>query len=69
MHKTILTSAALLLFCSAAMAQSTDTKSPATTGPAAQSDNMSKGEMNKGTAGKKKMTKSEKIRKSHARMY
>ena len=67
MHKTILTSAALVLFCSAAMAQSTDTKSPATT--AAQSDNMSKGDMTKDKMSKKKMTKSEKIRKSHARMY
>jgi hypothetical protein len=43
MRKTILTAAALLLFSSPLMAQSKETKSPATTGPAAQSDNMTKG--------------------------
>jgi|ERR1700687_1703832 hypothetical protein len=37
MRNTILTAAALVLFSSAVMAQSTDTKSPPTTGPAAQS--------------------------------
>lgn len=44
MRKTILTAAALVLFSSAVMAQSTETKEPSTTGPAAQSgDNMAKG--------------------------
>jgi hypothetical protein len=47
MRKTILTAAALVLFSSAGMAQSTDTKGPATTGPAAQSNSMSKGDMSK----------------------
>jgi hypothetical protein len=38
MRKTILTATALVLYSSAVMAQSTDSKSPASTGPAAQSD-------------------------------
>jgi hypothetical protein len=59
MRMTIITAAVLFLFSSAAMAQSTDTKGPSTTGPAAQSgDNMAKGDMSK-----KKMTntKSQKL--------
>jgi hypothetical protein len=47
MRKAILTATALVLYSSAVMAQSTDTKSPASTGPAAQSDSMSKGDMSK----------------------
>jgi len=49
MRKTLLTAAALVVFSSAVMAQSTDTKAPTTTGPAAQSDNMTKGDMSKDT--------------------
>ena len=40
MLKIMLTAATVMLFSSAVMAQSTDTKAPAATGPAAQSDNM-----------------------------
>ena len=58
MRTTILIAAALVLFSSAGMAQSTDTKGPATTGPAAQSDSMSKGDMSKDKMSKKKMVKS-----------
>jgi hypothetical protein len=47
MHTTIITAAALVLFSSPLMAQSKETKSPAATGPAAQSDNMTKGGMSK----------------------
>jgi hypothetical protein len=65
MHKTILTAAALALFSSAAMAQSTDTKGPATTGPAAQSDTMSKGAASQDTMGKKKTAKSTKAKKTN----
>jgi hypothetical protein len=58
MLKMILTAATIVLFSSAVMAQSTDTKAPATTGPAAQSDNMAKGDMSKSKMSKKKMSKS-----------
>jgi hypothetical protein len=70
MHKTILTAAALVLFSSAGMAQSTDSKGPATTGPAAQSDNMSKGDMTKDKMSKKKMAKSKstKMKKTDDKM-
>ena len=55
MSKTIPTAAAFDLFSSAVMAQSTETKPPATTGPAAQSgDNMAKEDMSKGKMSKKK---------------
>jgi hypothetical protein len=65
MHKTFLAVATVILFSSAAMAQSADTKGPATTGPAAQSgDNMSKESMPKGKMSKKKMSKSSKMKKS-----
>src|ERR1700738_4289436 len=57
MLKIMLTAATVVLFSSAVMAQSTDTKAPATTGPAAQSDNMAKGDMSKDKMSKK-MTKS-----------
>jgi pentapeptide MXKDX repeat protein len=67
MRSTILTAAALVLFSSAVMAQSTDTKNPPT-GPAAQSDSMSKGDMTKDKMTKKKMSKSEKMKKTHAKM-
>jgi hypothetical protein len=66
MRKTILTAAALVLFSSAAMAQSTETKAPATTGPAAQSgDNMAKGDMSKGKTSNKKATKSKSMKKTN----
>jgi hypothetical protein len=39
-----MTAAALILFSSAVMTQSTDTNSPPPTGPAAQSDSMPKGD-------------------------
>jgi hypothetical protein len=58
MLKILLTAATVVLFSSAVMAQSTDTKAPATTGPAAQSDNMAKGDMSKSKMSKKKMSKS-----------
>src|SRR5258708_10900515 len=58
MRKTIITAAALVLLSPAVMAQSTDTKRPATTGPAAQSESMSKGDMSKDKMSKKKMAKS-----------
>jgi hypothetical protein len=55
----------VIFFSSGAMAQSTDTKGPATTGPAAQSgDNMSKDSMSKGAMSKKKMSKSAKMKKT-----
>ena len=61
MHKAILTAATLVLFTSAAMAQTSDTKGPATTGPGAQSDNMSKGAPSSGKMAKKsKSTKAKK---------
>jgi hypothetical protein len=57
MRKTLLAAAALVLFSLTAMAQSTDTKGAATTGPAAQSgDNMSKGHTSKDKTSKKKMS-------------
>ena len=70
MRKTILTAASLILFSSAAIAQSTDTKSPATTGPAAQSDSMSKGDMSKDKMSRKKMAKSKstKMKKTDDKM-
>ena len=70
MRKTIVTAAALVLFSSAAIAQSTVTKSPATTGPAAQSDSMSKGDMPKEKMSKKKMAKSKstKMKKTDDKM-
>jgi hypothetical protein len=51
--------ASAMLLSSAAFAQTSDTKAPATTGPAAQSgDNMTKGDMSKDKMTKpKKMTK------------
>ena len=52
MRKIIPLAAAIGLFSSAAMAQSTDTKGPPTTGPAAQGDNMSKGDVSKGADAK-----------------
>ena len=54
MRKLLLPLAAsVLLLSSAAFAQTSDTKAPATTGPAAQSgDNMSKGDMSKDTMSK-----------------
>src|SRR6267154_2176435 len=58
MLKIMLTAATVVLFSSAVMAQSTDTKAPATTGPAAQSDNMAKGDTSKSKMSKKKMSKS-----------
>ncbi len=48
MLKMILAAVTAVVFSSAVMAQSTDTKAPATTGPAAQSDNMAKGDTSKG---------------------
>jgi hypothetical protein len=54
MRSTILTAAALILISSAVMAQSADTKRPPTTGPAAQSDSMPKGDMTKDKMSKKK---------------
>jgi hypothetical protein len=70
MRTTILIAAALVLFSSAGMAQSTDTKGPATTGPAAQSDSMSKGDMTKDKTSKKKIAKSKstKMKKSDDKM-
>ena len=65
MRKLLLPLAASLLLSSAAFAQTSDTKAPATTGPAAQSgDNMSKGDpatdkMSKTKKTKKKSKKSE----------
>src|SRR5258705_9744203 len=58
MLKIMLTAATVVLFSSAVMAQSTDTKAPPTTGPAAQSDNMAKGDMSKDKMRKKKKAKS-----------
>jgi hypothetical protein len=60
MRKMILAAATLVLFSPAVIAQSTDTKSPPTTGPAAQSDKMPKGDvgMAKDKMSKKKMSKS-----------
>src|SRR3982074_1682758 len=68
MRNTILTAAALVLFSSAAMAQSTGTRSPPTTGPAAQSDKMLKGDvdMTKDKMSKKKKPKSAKMKKSES---
>jgi hypothetical protein len=54
MRSTILIAAALVLFSSAVMAQSTDTTSPPTTGPAAQSDSMSKRRYVKGQSEQEK---------------
>lgn len=68
MRSTILIAAALVLFSSAVMAQSTDTTSPPTTGPGVQSDSMSKSDMSKDKVSKKKMTKSEKMKKTHEKM-
>jgi hypothetical protein len=66
MRKLLLpVAAAIVLLSSAAFAQTSDTKAPSTTGPAAQSgDNMSKGEassdkMSKTKVAKKKSKKSE----------
>jgi hypothetical protein len=67
MRKTIIfTAAASILLSPLAMAQSSDTKNPATTGPAAQSDTMSKGDMSKDKMSmtKKKKSKSAKMKKS-----
>jgi hypothetical protein len=58
MRKTILTAIALVLHSSAVIAQSTDTKSPASTGPTAESGSMSKGDMSKDKISRKKMAKS-----------
>jgi hypothetical protein len=59
MRKLLLPLAASILLSSAALAQTSDTKAPATTGPAAQSgDNMSKGDMSKDKMSKpRKMAK------------
>ena len=58
MLKMILVTTTLLGFYAAAMAQ--DAKAPATTGPAAQGDNMAKGD----SMSKKKTTKSTKMKKT-----
>ncbi len=65
MRKLLLPLAAsVVLLSSAAFAQTSDTKAPSTTGPAAQSgDNMSKGEASKGDMSKDKMSKT-KVAKS-----
>jgi hypothetical protein len=59
MRKLLLPLAAsVVLLSSAAFAQTSDTKAPATTGPAAQSgDNMSKGDMSKAKVSKTKVAK------------
>jgi hypothetical protein len=59
MRKLLLPLAAsVVLLSSAAFAQTSDTKAPATTGPAAQSgDNMSKGDMSKDKMSKTKTAK------------
>jgi hypothetical protein len=62
MRKTIFVATALMLLSSVAMAE--DVKATPGTGPAAQSDNMSKGGMSK-TAMKKKTTK---MKKSDTKM-
>jgi hypothetical protein len=43
-------------------------KGPATTGPAAQSDNMTKGDMSKDTMSKKKKSRSAKTKKTGHKM-
>jgi hypothetical protein len=59
MRKKIPIAAAIVLFSLAAMAQSTQTLEPSTTGPAAQNgDNMAKGDVSKDKMSKKKTTKS-----------
>ncbi len=66
MRKTILTAAALMLFSSAAMAQSTGTKShDRSCSPERQHAHR---RYDQDKMSKKKMTRSEKMRKSHARM-
>jgi hypothetical protein len=64
MRKLLLPLAAsALLLSSAAFAQTSDTKAPATTGPAAQSgDNMSKGD-----ASSDKMSKTKKVAKKKSK--
>jgi hypothetical protein len=63
MRRRILAAAALLLFSSAVMAQSVDTKS--TTGPAAQNgDSMSKSDASKSNMTKNKMSNSVTTRKT-----
>jgi hypothetical protein len=69
MRKLLLPLAAsVVLLSSAALAQISDTKAPATTGPAAQSgDNMSKGDMSKDKMSKTKVAK-KKSKKSEDKM-
>src|SRR5260370_22114802 len=65
MLKIMLTTATVVLFSSAVMAQSTDTKAPPPTGPAAQTHNMAKGDLSKNKMSKKKIsqTKTAKTKK------
>jgi hypothetical protein len=69
MRKLLLPLAAsVVLLSSAAFAQTSDTKAPSTTGPAAQSgDNMSKGDMSKDKTSKTKVVK-KKSKKSDDKM-
>jgi pentapeptide MXKDX repeat protein len=69
MRKLLLPLAAsVVLLSSAAFAQTSDTKAPSTTGPAAQSgDNMSKGDMSKDKMSKTKVAK-KKSKKSEEKM-
>jgi hypothetical protein len=60
--------ASALLLSSAAFAQTSDTKPPATTGPAAQSDTMSKGDTSKDTMSKTKKTVKKKSKKIDDKM-
>jgi pentapeptide MXKDX repeat protein len=68
MRKLLLPLAAsVILLSSAVFAQNADTKAPATTGPAAQSDNMAKGDMSKDKMSKTKKS-SKKMKKSDDKM-
>src|SRR5258708_32602204 len=63
MLKIMLTAATVVLFSSAVIAQSTETEAPATTGPAAQSDNMAKSDTSKSKKRKKKKSKTKTAKK------